>query len=74
MIAGWIAFHPDMMFGCRKRAFKLLPCPSAACIAGSEQRGCPGASAIFCSAEAMALWAKDFCVVTPLNAFSQSLL
>lgn len=63
-----------MTFGCRKRAFKLLQGPCAACAAGSEQRGCPGASAGFCSAEAVALWAKDLRVVTPLNAFSGCLL
>lgn len=59
MIAGWSAVCPDMMFGCRKQAFKLLPCPCAACAAGSEQRGHPGVSAGFCSAEALALWAKS---------------
>lgn len=59
MIAGWSAVRPDVVFGCRKQAFKLLPRPCAACAAGSEQKGCPGVSVVFHSAEALALWTKS---------------
>lgn len=63
MIAGWSAVCPDMMFRCRKQAFKLLPCPCAACAAGLEQRDVQEFQLFF--AEALALWVKD-CGLTPL--------